>query len=582
MVSLDRARTSGQLLAGMSSSDVLFVGNSSDRPRLAPPGSERLTLHARHPSTVHVFGTSSNVTIEHFADIDTTVYLIGRASHAQHSGRELLRFCCDCITRGTLASLRDVYGLFVIVIDDRAQREVTFVSDILGVQPMFVGKHNETLVAGNNVLKIASAGYSGGKANCDAVAAWLKYNHPVAGESVLEGFRKLAPARVCTWRADGTFVSELQYGELEFGNANAAIDDVVDESCDAMRESVRVQTRELREVNLPLSGGYDSRLLAALASQIPSLKLYLATLDTREHESQTAIEVARALGLETRLLPGKKRILDLFDDPFCFTPCGFITGRNLTSFIAQTRPGMPLLSGFLGDGVMRGSLLAAFNAYLAKDGENLPVDDYAQALDKRYTMHGHRLNLLSDRIRKRAIERANAAIRRVAATGLALGRPCIHGDLYCRHRFYFANVVLQHQDIAEGIAPFCNFRSLNCRTRYHFSCFNESNYPRLFEKHFPALAKIPHSYHRSPKATNRQKPGTPPTRHLRRWSADLAAGLLLTDVLNGAKKRRIFTLLPSSLLGEAIYQDEITFLFKLMMFERALQRHSIQFEWEQM
>jgi hypothetical protein len=41
----------------------------------------------------------------------------------------------------------------------------------------------------------------------------------------------------------------------------------------------------------------------------------------------------------------------------------------------------------------------------------------------------------------------------------------------------------------------------------------------------------------------------------------------------------LLALLPSALLGEPLYQDEITFAYKLLTFERSLRRHRIDFDW---
>ena len=76
------------------------------------------------------------------------------------------------------------------------------------------------------------------------------------------------------------------------------------------------------------------------------------TMQTREYEVAIAIQVAAAMNHPLQLLRGRRRILDLFDEPFAFNAAGFPTGRNLTNALAARFPGMPLVSGFMGDGVI--------------------------------------------------------------------------------------------------------------------------------------------------------------------------------------------------------------------------------------
>lgn len=530
-------------------------------------------------ANLRIFGAPTCLLSDFLAIKNRAVYLWGRAAHRAVSHDALLEWCSDTIDSQHLQPLRELYGNFVLIIDDRNRGEVSFVSDIMGIRPWFVGAYRGKLVAGSNVLSICAAGLSEGNVNYDEVSAWLRYNQPCQSASVVSDYACMNPGEVLTCRRDGTIVQRRTYGQLDYGMKEAAAEDVVEECYHAAADSVRMMTRDLGEVNLPLSGGYDSRLVFAVASQLPWLNIHLSTLQTREYEVDLARQVAAAFDHPLNVIHGRKRILDLFDDPFCLTPGGFITGRNLTSNIARKHPGMPLLSGFMGDGVMRGSLLAAGNAHFAKDTQNLSIDELTATIDKRYTMHGHRLNLLSDRIRRRIAERASNGIRTIVSLGIETGRPTIYADLHCRHRFYFANIILQHLGVAEGITPYVNFRSLNARVKYRHDCFNSESYPKLFAKFFPQISRIPHSHQAQKQLQRPTKPKTPPTRHLRRWSADLAAGLLLTPWLAGAKKKTIFSLLPSGLLGETVYQDEIAFLYKLMMFERTLSKHHIHFDW---
>jgi hypothetical protein len=102
----------------------------------------------------------------------------------------------------------------------------------------------------------------------------------------------------------------------------------------------------------------------------------------------------------------------------------------------------------------------------------------------------------------------------------------------------------------------------------------------LFPRHHPQIAHIGHTSAFIPSAANKRvRPKTPASRHLRRFSAEVAAALVLTDFLEGAKRKRILSMLPDGLLGEPRFQEEIQFIYKLQLFERTLRRNGVHFDW---
>ena len=470
-------------------------------------------------------------------------------------------------------------GNFVCVLDDRHQRRIIFISDALGLRPWFVGSHRGQLVAGSNVLGICAAGLTNGEVDYDAVSCWLKYNHDCTGGSVVTDYKHIQPGVVSTFDATGKLIRQTEYGRFEFADAFLPPDEMADRIHSAAAHSFAVQTRDLADVNMPLSGGYDSRLLLALGCET-GLRMHAQTVNTREYEVALAIEVAAALKHPLKIVHSRRRILDLFDDPFAFSPAGFPTGRNLTSALARRHPGMPLVSGFLGDGVMRGSMTVGGTARWAKDRAGLSADQLTHGVHHDYEMYLNRFHLLRPRVAKQVEQRAMQCLHRVIQRGIVAGKPILHADLFARHRCYFANIFLQHLDVAEAILPYHTWELINLRTSYDQRCYTGRNYPTIFERHHPAIANIKHTIDFVPPSDAQPRAKVHATRHLRRFAADVAAALVLTDCLDGARRNRILSLLPGALLGEPQFQEEVQFAYKLQLFERKLRRYGIRMDWD--
>jgi hypothetical protein len=563
-----------------SPNDLFLIGG--DPAGLHNPFDRTFPVHPASPPTcplsAAVFGNVSRVYVHEDAARGTVCYRWGHVTHPSSINDAALMEWCVSVAAGTdLSPFRELLGHFVIVVDDRRRKRITLINDALGVRPMYVGAYRGRLVAGSDVLAICRAGLSRGETDYDAVAAWLMYNQTLDGESVVTDYAQLPPMSVRTYDTSGRLVCDRTYGPLPFGRVDATQEQVVDDALAAASRALVTQTRGFADINFQLSGGYDSRLLFAIARTKANATLHAATLFTRDREVELSRRVASAFGHPLELIRSRSRILDLFDEPFAFLPSGFVTAKNLTNCLARMHPGMPLVSGYLGDGTMRGSLLATGNAYFAQDDQNLSDDALVDALHNRYLMRGHRRRLLSGNLATRLESRGKSVLRNLLPKARASTKPLLYADLFSRQRFYYSNVFLQHLDVTDAITPFASWGALSSRVRYAIPRHNERSYPLMFERHFPMLADIPHTIQLEPADTDR--PATPPTRHLRRWSADLAAASIMTDLLGGVRKRSLLKLLPSGLLGESLYEQEVLFVTKLLLFERAVRKAHIHFDW---
>ena len=130
-----------------------------------------------------------------------------------------------------------------------------------------------------------------------------------------------------------------------------------------------------------------------------------------------------------------------------------ITGRNLTSAIARHRRGVPIVSGFIGDDLLRGSFPAWRNNFYLMDAGNHSLDELAAVTERRFAYEHHRMHLFRDSVRRSTNQRPRKELRVILRRGQETGRPTTQSTMYCHERLYFANIVLQHLDVAEGIAP---------------------------------------------------------------------------------------------------------------------------------
>ena len=501
------------------------------------------------------------------------IYVIGHAAHPQVTGPALLRRAADACVSGDADFLRDIAGVFVLIVDDRREGHVRFAADALGIRPWFIGTHNGQLTAGTDVLRMCKAGLSKRQINYDALGTWLVLNHLPGNDTVVTDYSRLAPGVAATFDATGKLLASHHYGALTYADEPITLEDLADKQYAAVTRVTDALLRDVDETQLLLSGGYDSRLLAAVTARHAGVRF--TTLATREFEIALAKQVAAALGRPLEIVPSRKRLADFFDAPFTTTPAGFMIGMNLTNVLARRRPGVPMVCGFMGDGTMRGSILPK-GTHFPQEKAGLSEAELTRIIENRFHTPDHRPNVLSVRIRKGAQARATETLRQLIAIGCATGKPLIHADLFGFHRTYFANNILQPMDVTDPIAPLCAWAIADIRTRHPQAVFGGDTYPFLFRRFFPKLAMIPHSFFEE---KLRPKPPSPSTRHRRRWGAGLAGGLIAGRLRGACPLKTAGRIAVDAFRPKPFEEKELTFLYKLQLFEQTLAHCGVELDW---
>jgi hypothetical protein len=583
------ARTGAPLHPGKAAAFVTGrTGRLGDRRIESFDGTVCVTLPRKgKPQGLDVFAVDADrVARYHDADTDTAVYVIGRATHPSLSGDAMLKWCVQSAGKDP-GAFRKLLGAFVIALDDRRNGRVSFVSDALGLMPWFVGEHGGRLVAGTDVLNLCDAGLSSGEVDYDSVAAWLCYSLVSTGGSIVRDYRRIPHGTVSSFHPDGGRAGQTPYAKLTYTQKILPPELLVEELFDRTRAAVDALTRGVGEVNLPLSGGYDSRLLCAMAcARKDRLQFRATVVESTPDESVNARRVAKALGVPLEVMPCERSKIDLFDDPLYYIAEGFPVPRNLANAVARRHPGMPVLSGYLGDGIMRGPMTPGGMAFMGLDDREHNDEILAREAHTRCMQLSNRMHLLRDHIAPRAEARAAASLLAAVREGRASGRPIAWTNLYVRQRLYFAHIFLSHLDVADALIPYPSWDIVEFNAT-HTGSFGGDTYDHLFRRFFPELAGIPHNTKlpESPHTASgrelmhRHQHEQRPTRHLRHWASDLARFVPTKFNSTAITPRKLLKRLPSGLVLDGRYADDLGYLHRIHSFEERLRQARIRIDW---
>ncbi len=496
-----------------------------------------------------------------------SVYVWGAPAHPQVAASDLPAWCAEAIAERRYERFRELLGCFVVILHEPERRRTTFVSDILGVRPMFLAERQDSIVFGSDVWPLYRAGLIPGTVDYGAVAAWIVYGYNCTAGSMFTELRRLPPAAVVVFE-DGRR-REVSYVEFSLRVGVPPPDQVADELHSIVSSAVKTLLRDHPHVSCALSGGFDSRYLAALAqSTVRNGSIRFATVGISPEEAEVADSVARALRVSLQVFPVKGSIWDLYDSVYHFLSDGFPISKFVTHYVAQRFSALPMLNGFLGDNLMRGSQDQFRGKY-----ETEWTEDLVDVLQQKHLFV--RFDLFREDVATRLRARSRVPMEEAVKRGSVIGKVFGWTDLYYRQRCYISNNFLEHLDITEAILPFYTWDLLSYKMRHDYRAFSRQVYERIFREYFPMLAEIPHANDLAPTVE------TPPpiARCERRWALQLLPRIAAGDWLSLLARKRCLLMSMAGVAGVRRVEESLGTFERLYLFERRVRDAGVDFDW---
>jgi asparagine synthase (glutamine-hydrolysing) len=182
-----------------------------------------------------------------------------------------------------------VDGMFAVAIWDSRQRVGLLARDRMGKKPLYYWQHNGALYFASELKALLAVPGFERRLNLHALHHYLSYKHVPHPFTIFEGVHMLPPAHRLVYKTD-TAPSIARYWSLSFAPSDRPVpadDDAADELLVRMREAVRRRLMSDVPVGFFLSGGIDSSLTTALATEVAPSRVKTFTL-TYAGESTTA------------------------------------------------------------------------------------------------------------------------------------------------------------------------------------------------------------------------------------------------------------------------------------------------------
>ena len=497
---------------------------------------------------------------------NATCYVWGNPVHDVIAASDIPAWCIEVIVGQKQKRFRELIGTFIVIVDEPERNRITFVNDVLGISPMFVGIYDGRLVFGSDVWPMYEAGLSDGAIDYDALSAWIAYGYNCTDGSLFSDLRRLAPGALTVYE-DGQYKT-IPYAEFEGGSQTKSVDQAAEELHHIVSSTAKTLLANQSRVSIALSGGFDSRYLAALALSIKGRdSLECMTVSFTKAEGEVAREVGERLGLKLESLPVNGSLWDLYDQVYHDTPDGFPISKFVTHCVAQRYPGIPMVNGFLG-----GSTVGGEEDTINGRCEDEFADDLADILQEDYFSTWFRAfhRDVAKRIRLRSRVPMEDAVRKGSKTGRIFAR----ADYYYRQRLYISNNVLQHRDISEALLPFYSWTLLSYAMAHNRKVLSREVYCRIFRNHFPQLAVIPLASDLPGNKRNCRA-----SRHTRRWALQMLPLMFSRSRLSLVSRTWGIPVDMAGIMGLYRVEGAIFLLERLCLLEKKVRDGGLQIDW---
>jgi asparagine synthase (glutamine-hydrolysing) len=201
--------------------------------------------------------------------------------------------------------VRRLRGMFAFGLWDGQTRDLFLVRDPFGEKPLYYAEASSRLAFASTLPALTELLGATPELDEDGVARYLVHRAVPSPQSMFRGIRKLPPGSILRYRAGSNATISRYWTPLDSEVAALPEPDALERVAGSLRGAVRDRVYADVPVGVFLSGGIDSSLVAAVASEATgSLQSFTVSFpDSPLDESAFATQAAQALGVHATIVP---------------------------------------------------------------------------------------------------------------------------------------------------------------------------------------------------------------------------------------------------------------------------------------
>jgi len=272
----------GAIICGLAHTrlSIIDVSPAGHQPRTTSDGRYSLVYNGEIFNHVQIREELRAQGVSFDSSCDTEVVL-----------KAYVRWGAECLSR--------FRGMFAFAIWDARERTLFLARDRLGIKPLYYAEQpGGGLAFASEVRALLATGAAERKLSRPAVASYFAFGAVSGPGAIIEGVRSVPPGH--TLEVRNGRITTRRYWELPLERASqATFEDEVREVTPILKDAVRLRLIADVPVGIFLSGGIDSSVLVALATEPGASPIHTFTVtfdEERFSEASYAAEVARRYG----------------------------------------------------------------------------------------------------------------------------------------------------------------------------------------------------------------------------------------------------------------------------------------------
>lgn len=298
-----------------------------------------------------------------------------------------------------------VNGLFNVAINDEKKKRIIIINDRYGFYPLYYTLNNGMFAFASEAKFVLKATGITPRIDKDAVSEFFTFSYLLGDKTFFEGIKLMKPASIMVFNKAEDKIETKQYWNFSLSKRQFTTkDNLFEDFKRLMEKAIERSTRGFKRVGVFLSGGLDSRAIAAFASRSCAEVVAFSFGPKESFEQKIAKQVAERLNIKIVLEEIPPDFIAKYAEEIVYRGDGMIRIRDC-HFIAlldevKSMVDVVLLGTFGGE--LFGSKVTNELRYLKSKGEvisyifkkyanGIRLEDFQKVFDDDFMKNGDNL-----------------------------------------------------------------------------------------------------------------------------------------------------------------------------------------------
>ncbi|NEQ74544.1 MAG: hypothetical protein F6K23_16775 [Okeania sp. SIO2C9] len=321
-------------------------------------------------------GTTGNIYLHRTSTTNNQLIIAGIPIITNGNLEQKLNQIVELDYQTAAEALTEFDGAFVALYWDQKASKLAIVTDILGMQPLYMARVSGKLLVASEIKAIAASGLIDLEMNPGAWGAFVTFGHTLGNDTTLDKVKRVPPGAILIYDHSSDRLEEKNYWHWPQPQPEKTLADVdTGQIIELLEQNIKGYLAYQQPGTILLSGGFDSRLLLAL--------LYKMGIDARTVILTHEDEFFGADGIYAEWVAKKVRasVKRISSDPDFFSSQAYldylvmneVATPSLFLFISQVLQHLEPNMGAVWEGCYPGAILVpvgkqprgGFSEYLA-------------------------------------------------------------------------------------------------------------------------------------------------------------------------------------------------------------------------